>query len=422
MPVQVPTEIDAAQSPFTGLPRELRDKVYRELLIPNFAHIFRRHRQRKFEMYPQILRVNKQIHKEAAHVLYEENAWVIIITKKYQGFQGLCKNAKYPVVAYEYLEGYGGNPTLRIEHDSCLRETSFGSSTLVLAKHMQFFCKHFTSYVNIRASNFKLHFDARLQKRPVILKELLEDLYVIRGASNASVTGLDLHSGRKLVNNMRTPLLHTEELIKPVKIYLNRAQRELVNFRYVDAAAAYENGIDFLMWASDWAFFNELPEKEEGSLRLLDQMASTALLEINFCNLEIGNPHEARRRLLNVQERFHGLAEVPKSQKAKALYYTGLTCLYEHEENEALRYFFDTLKIERGHEGADAEIDAMETRIEAIDPSIGLTVKRNLRVVAGAFQHKSGRSLLSEGALDKLLSNFVGEELSTEQGPEASMG
>ncbi|KAL1598748.1 hypothetical protein SLS60_007889 [Paraconiothyrium brasiliense] len=66
-------------SRFLALPREVRNLVYRELLLnthPLIVHLRRVHRfEASTRPYPAILRTNKQIHDEAAAVLYGENTW-----------------------------------------------------------------------------------------------------------------------------------------------------------------------------------------------------------------------------------------------------------------------------------------------------------------------------------------------------------
>lgn len=65
--------------PFLKLPREIRDIVYRELLRDTYPLIVHLRRAHRFEVgtrpYPAILRTNKQVHDEAAAVLYGENTW-----------------------------------------------------------------------------------------------------------------------------------------------------------------------------------------------------------------------------------------------------------------------------------------------------------------------------------------------------------
>jgi hypothetical protein len=66
-------------SRFLELPREIRNLIYRELLLNTLPLIVHMRRVHRFEAsttpYPAILQTNKQIHDEAAAVLYGENTW-----------------------------------------------------------------------------------------------------------------------------------------------------------------------------------------------------------------------------------------------------------------------------------------------------------------------------------------------------------
>ncbi len=59
-----------------NLPRELRDKIYRELLVPEKIRDPTEDVPR-YALEPVILRTNKQTHVEAANVLYGENLWIL---------------------------------------------------------------------------------------------------------------------------------------------------------------------------------------------------------------------------------------------------------------------------------------------------------------------------------------------------------
>ncbi|OAG03908.1 uncharacterized protein CC84DRAFT_1166063 [Paraphaeosphaeria sporulosa] len=79
--VPTATVIKAPPGPcrFLGLPREIRDLIYRELLLnthPMIVHLRRVHRfEASAKPHPAILGTNKQIHDEAASILYGENTW-----------------------------------------------------------------------------------------------------------------------------------------------------------------------------------------------------------------------------------------------------------------------------------------------------------------------------------------------------------
>lgn len=409
MSILSPTNTTSNPSTFTKLPRELRDKVYREVLVVKTDFKDKSRTSVIFEVHPQILRASKQIHKEAAHVLYEEEQWVMI-TMNSEHLLAKFREKKYPFVSTKRLDDFGGNPTLHIEVEFPQpRKGSCKTSMLILAAHLYLFCKYFTSDPKIGHASFSLRFDPRLQKAPMVEKSLLEDLCDIRGVKYASVTGLDLRSEDKLVRAMIKPISHVKELIERTKTYTTRAERKLVQFQYSDAQVAYLDIPDFLSWVYDYINDRDLCDSEDNNLETLTSMEYGGYLDFVFCVLKTGDTKRALLHLQRLSVRVDGGNILPQPHKAKASYYTGLVYLSERSENEALRQFLHTLQIEPGHEGADTEIDAMEARIGAMESALVSNVKQNLDFIAGAFRHKTGGNLLSEGELDELLSHFVAE-------------
>ncbi|KAF2200858.1 hypothetical protein GQ43DRAFT_432132 [Delitschia confertaspora ATCC 74209] len=80
----VPSFVPEQPFPFECLPRELRNKVYRELLILNFPMMLIHSRPSwpdlhdpGWKLYPEILRTSKKFHQEASEVLYGENSFYV---------------------------------------------------------------------------------------------------------------------------------------------------------------------------------------------------------------------------------------------------------------------------------------------------------------------------------------------------------
>lgn len=80
-----------------NLPRELRDEIYRELLLADkirSTNII----TGKATFEPVILRVNKQLHEEGSRILYYENKWLIITMNRYD-LTGFYVQKKYSIVS-----------------------------------------------------------------------------------------------------------------------------------------------------------------------------------------------------------------------------------------------------------------------------------------------------------------------------------
>ncbi len=65
------------------LPRELRDRVYREVLPLDKA--------KDDQQSTALLRVNKQVYLEASAIIYDENVWVMVTFN----FRGVASNLLY---------------------------------------------------------------------------------------------------------------------------------------------------------------------------------------------------------------------------------------------------------------------------------------------------------------------------------------
>ena len=75
---------------FLSLPRELRDAVYRKLLLPDYAdHLC------GYKIEPAILGVNRKINQEASKVLYHETKW-IIFTMNHDTLPASLRFRRYP--------------------------------------------------------------------------------------------------------------------------------------------------------------------------------------------------------------------------------------------------------------------------------------------------------------------------------------
>lgn len=84
-------------SPILSLPRELRDQIYRELLLADKVIPTNRITgNATFE--PAILRVSKQLHKECSRILYHENNWFIITMNGYD-LVGFYLKTQYSIVS-----------------------------------------------------------------------------------------------------------------------------------------------------------------------------------------------------------------------------------------------------------------------------------------------------------------------------------
>jgi hypothetical protein len=105
------------------LPPEIRNKIYRLLLVnPDLAerscvekdNQFRRQTSGEpvaYELSPALLTTCKQIYREASHVLYEENVFLISFADKH-GYP-VCPLARYPAYRHGFNKAYP-HPSLKV--------------------------------------------------------------------------------------------------------------------------------------------------------------------------------------------------------------------------------------------------------------------------------------------------------------------
>jgi len=98
---------------FLRLPGELRNKVYRHLL--SAAYTSKGLSNICYDFEPAILRVNRQIYKEARSILYEDNIWIVVKANwKAYDFNDMLKSNGFPVLTLRGV-GYIEKPSLKIE-------------------------------------------------------------------------------------------------------------------------------------------------------------------------------------------------------------------------------------------------------------------------------------------------------------------
>ena len=170
---------------FLSLPRELRDQVYRELLIPKRVCI---EPPVSYGLEPVVLRVNKQIYEEGSTVLHGENIWVLFSMECAEliSIYSRTKSSKY-------LDNFVGSPNLKMD----LRGPSFRRR-----------CKEFRILVTVHEvrdvyTNFLISFfnpgsiecSLRFHVRPDqygerVLGALVDSLGDVRGIGSVIMTGI----------------------------------------------------------------------------------------------------------------------------------------------------------------------------------------------------------------------------------------
>ena len=353
---------------FLDLSRELRDQIYRELLFQPIGYGAARQRH-KFET--SILRVNKQIHKEASRVLYEENAWVVFEIRSPGGRILDIPSERYLITTSRDISrngrlAFGGNPSLRVRVQHCtIRFYNILHYVIVPLEWVRDMTRVFVrgdkSYHPefLEDDEFAVHFHEN-QKHESRQQMAMEFLEIIRGVRKAKIYGLTSPSlGASLAKHMMTPIKSIDELIDRTSVYMRRAELMLAQGQVYLAEELYNQGYDSSIWAAAAGrtfMTNVSPRKS----RILSSKLCESLEGSAVCSLRHGN---SRPACIKLKDYILENSDLPISQKATGFYYYGLASEAAGFDNEALFGFMLALILIPGHEAAEKEVDALDERV-----------------------------------------------------------
>lgn len=127
------------------LPRELRDGVYRELLLP--TERLPNKKKRRYALQPAILRVCKQTYQEASRVLYKETNWVLVTSSEDVDDRWslrVTQKIGFPFIYFQNPLFFPGTFVLRMEMSGSLdADHKYQDSMLIPQRHFQLFGKTF---------------------------------------------------------------------------------------------------------------------------------------------------------------------------------------------------------------------------------------------------------------------------------------
>ena len=348
------------------LPRELRDQIYREILLQPIGYGAAR-RRHKFET--SILRVNKQIHQEASRVLYEENAWVVFEVRSPVGGNLDVPSDRHLIRISRNIPrsgrlAFGGIPSLRVrvQHFN-LRDYEVIHYTIVPLEWVRDMTREFVrddrSYyeVYLEDNEFAVHFHANL-KHESQRRMAMEFLELIRGVRKAKIYGLTSPSLRaSLTKRMRTPLRSIDELIDRTSIYIHQAELMLARGQVHLAEELYNHGYDSSIWAFREGSMTDITPMKS---RIFSSTLYKSLEGSAVCSLRHRDSYHACWKLKHYIEKHSDLSD---SQKATGFYYYGLAAVAIGYENSALLGFTEVLMLNPGCEAVDKEVDALEERV-----------------------------------------------------------
>ena len=387
-----PQNLDTKSSErFLDLPRELRDHIYRELLLPDKNLIEGSENgsvtnpSSAYRLQPLILIASKDVHAEAAKVLYEETNWILLTTNYaeddglLQYFQKMTK----PWVSVKHLDRFPGTPALRInvvDRESSSRRIK--DLMLVTQQDVHHFCLDIS-----QIPSFEIHliFDADAMQNASVRDVLVDCCRDIRGAKKVIIIRPDCpFPYEELTTQLQQPMRHVREIWTRVDQYHQRADLQLAQMQLLSAADTFWAGF-FLMFTLIRAMHLNGGSK---SMVRIKAVQITFSIKCADCLMKARLPEQARRILTIALYRVNYPDGPTFQQFSWFPFPLGLASEAAGDDAEAARLFQLTLALQPGHEGADHHLDLMEARLGTMEHKQRRMLKAYLNHIVISYRHR----------------------------------
>ena len=405
---------------FRSLPLELRQIIYRHLLIP--IPVVKIKRQ-IYDFEPAILLLNKEFHEEASWVLYKENDWVLLCIDAsfrtfQEGWQLEDEMQRYPIVPLAE-SNFTQKPCLEVEIRKMNAKARDAAGRnlrrfIVLLDGLPRVCQILTAARSTSSFEVGLNFE---EVKTNAMEKIMDCLEDVCGYGNLVVKGLDAAATQKAIIKFKKPEpCNSGETLERITRYEARISRHIAQGRYIQAMTACQDGmayINFLFESMSHERFGPLgPSYAMFPLR--SKFTELALQHARCC-LNLGDSQSARQilHLFLTSQRSRSLYQEDMSYIIEAHFCNGKSMVASGAENAAAFSFIRVLLLDSSHYGANKELDAMEARLalRRSDGEDGETfcVRHNLQKFSNCRHNKRQVTLKAS----ELLSGFLpsGKEL-----------
>ena len=409
-----------------SIPRELRDRIYEELLcLDEFQtqqhHVF--HAPRK--LYPAILRVNRQLYHEASEILYDANGWVTLTAVDWL----ISEIANTTISArtgssdrsFSDCVGFPGDshPVTRYKDDRLSRSAILniklqvtGDPTMVdrvlpLAG-LPRFCRLLTRTWHVKSTDLTMQFNTH--SRESHKGRLLGYIGQARGLRRVFVTGTEPPwAAASIASVMVHPYTSLVESLNTVSSYQKRSEHESSHGRTLAARALAQDGVDFIDW---WLIEirprmeSRGPKDSEEMDELLDARAHMGF-SCAALHLRLGSIDLAQGAVRNVLEALSSERRLREGHKACAHYHMAQSFEAAGWKTAALYSYLQALRIRPAYGDADAAVDQMERNIGSGTALEDAKVEQNIKHVLTPFLHKASHlAVLSDREYKRIFLGF----------------
>ena len=376
------------------LPRELRDQIYRELLLPDKTRIDYRTRATAnetgspYSLQPAILGACKQVHEEAWKILYKETNWILMTVELGEDNDGISKLLRLfgEWVSMRGLEYFPGTPVLRVAVWLGISSHS-GAKTMILItqQDIHLFCISFPWVLCYEVSLDFVEEAIQSQHTGDILLDCCREM---RGVEKITMRQIPPSAvDAELLVQMRKPIRHIEEFSKRAETYNERGSRQLALRHFLDAADIYYVGWTILQTSFLSGQIEGLNGVDLESVANLKDKMIALLTDYAKCCMRAGIPYKARDWLQQVL--FYSFETGLTSQHYGSIYYhKALTFLAERDDYNAIKDLHAVLLYEAGHRDADEQVDAIEVRLQTMPHAERGRIEKYLKEAIEPYRHR----------------------------------
>ena len=343
------------------LPRELRDKIYRELLTPEIGN----QRRSSYKITPAVISVNRQTNEEASTILYGENCWVVLMIEHEHNceIEGSLEVLDAPLIrlngseiiikrtpSIEMSILMEGQHPRRPAHTVQLIVSAYDMPRLLhcITKNYAYLKLHVTVLKSVSAEN---------QHRERIIDALCD----MRRAASASIVRLQPSGlATRITNLMMSGERPIQDVIEHMAGYQRRGDRAASVGNLEEAAMIYKDGYRYTEWGYREDGIFVLTGVNDNTTQKFDSQKTALQAEHAFCAVKLGCPETALAILNNIPL----IQNLPRGQQATVYYYQGLAHMSVNHTDKALMCFFQALIQRPGHQDVNDEIDAFEERLK----------------------------------------------------------
>ena len=421
-PMANPPPFSLPKAGWSNLPAELRAKIYKELLLVDM------HQEQKdlchHHLHLNILRANREIHREASDILYLRNTWVKIRMdhQVQQHLESRINDAKHrkgrPIIELCSVK-FTKVAALNIvvydkDNPNSLRRT-YVISSFALPE----VCRMLTmppAGTDDMAS-LALELDSATAPEGAVWdqKSLLDCFVETRGLGSLKYTnGVAMlaesrgKDGLVQLGAMALPLNNPAEVMERALNYLNRGRQQVRTKHIYEALTTFQEGAYYVHWLA----FNPYGMSSEtmADSRMNIQLESNwwdFIEECVSCCMQLGDLTWARETLLFL---FKGTYTPSMDKWAEAYHMLGLIEERLGAGNAAAHSFLRALYARPGHEATENAINRLRERVDDKTNIESVIVRHNIDNVLKPFRHRTpGQPPLSGVEASRIIAHFVGQ-------------